>query len=533
MKKKLLPLAMLAGLAGASGAAQAAYLNSDGLGQVLIFPYYTVNGGNFTNINLVNTTGEAKAVKVRFLEGENSQEVLDFNLYLSPYDHWSGAVAMSDVADDGSMAWSTGDGEVAAKIVTNDTSCTAPAIDAEGEMFRNYAYAVDTSGAQPTDSADTNKSWARTREGYVEVIEMGEIGNVADSDPNDDVDDSFNAASAVTHVDGVPRSCDLVRNAWNDGGVWDQDPTVGVVAPTGGLYGYASIIDVAEGTNASYDAIAIDDFTDTAENQSTGSVLPSLIQALPISDVFYYDGTQGMVATNNFASGSADTVSSLFMRDTLSNDYVLDDVLNAETDWVITMPTKRFYVNGQTQPTAGDDGVLGTADDGEEPIALAPFNSPWDGATACEHIDVQYYDREEAYPTAPVVPGEIDFSPLPPQVTETPDGFQFCTEVSIMTINGGSVLDSSANLTYGLNLEDGYEHGWATIDLSNPYYPGESGADRDAREIVGDANVFTGLPVVGFAVQKFENGTLEGGVLANYAGTVVHKYTRDITAVTP
>ncbi|WP_041523952.1 hypothetical protein [Gilvimarinus agarilyticus] len=529
MKKKLLPLAMLAGLAGASGAAQAAYLNSDGLGQVLIFPYYTVNGGNFTNINLVNTTGEAKAVKVRFLEGENSQEVLDFNLYLSAYDHWSGAVAMSENADDGSIPWSTGDGEFPARIITNDTSCTAPAIDADGEDFRNFAYAVDNSGANPVDSSDTNKSLSRTREGYVEVIEMGEIGNVADPDGDPSTDDAFNPASAVTHVDGVPRSCDLVRNAWNDGGVWDQDPTVGVVAPTGGLYGYASIIDVAEGTNASYDAIAVGDFSDTQLNQDTGSVFPSLTQALPFSDVFYYDDVagQGEIAANNFTANSPDTISSLFMRDTLSNDYVLDEAIAANTDWVVTMPTKRFYVNGFTQ--TNDNGTPGdTSDDFEEPIAMAPFNSPWDGSTACEHIDIEYWDREEGYPTAPVVPGEIDFSPLPPQVTVVPDGFNFCTEVSIMTFNGGSVLDSSANLTYGLNLEDGYEHGWARIDLTNAVPPGGNAADYDAREITGDVNTFTGLPVVGFAVQKYENGTLEGGVLSNYAGVVVHKYTRDI-----
>ncbi|UTF59825.1 hypothetical protein [Gilvimarinus sp. DA14] len=533
MKKKLLPLAMLAGLAGAAGTAQAAYLNSDGLGQVLIFPYYTVNGENFTNINLVNTTGDAKAVKVRFLEGENSQEVLDFNLYLSPYDHWSGAVALSENADDGSLPWSTGDGEMPAKIITQDTSCTAPEISEDGEDFRNFAYAVDNSGAQPVLSDDTNKSLSRTREGYVEVIEMGVLSDVADSDPADDTDDSFAVATAVTHVDGVPANCDLVRNAWN-GGVWENDPSLGVDAPAGGLYGYASIIDVAEGTNASYDAVAIDDFIDTQLNQATGSLLPSLAQALPISDVFYYDETAmaGSVATNNFTAGTADTVSSLFMRDTLSNDYVLDEVLNAETDWVITMPTKRFYVNGNT--VTNDNGTPGdTSDDFDEPVALQPFNAPWDGSVACEHIDIEYWDREEAYPVAPVIPGEIDFSPLPPQITETPDGFQFCTEVSIMTFNGGSVLDSSENLTYGLNLEEGYEHGWAQIDLSNPYFPGESGTDREAREIAGDATTFTGLPVVGFAVQKFENGTLEGGVLSNYAGVVKHKYTRMITTSAP
>jgi hypothetical protein len=95
MNRKNLTAAVLAGLAGAAGiagTAQAVNLNPDGLGQVLIYPYYTVNGGNLTLLSVVNTTDAAKAVKVRFLEGQNSQEVLDFNLYMSAYDVWAAAI---------------------------------------------------------------------------------------------------------------------------------------------------------------------------------------------------------------------------------------------------------------------------------------------------------------------------------------------------------------------------------------------------------------------------------------------------------
>jgi hypothetical protein len=86
-------LAGLAGIAGVAGTAQAVNLNPDGLGEVLIYPYYTVNDGNQTLMTVVNTTGDAKAAKVRFLEGHNSREVLDFNLYLSEYDVWVAAIA--------------------------------------------------------------------------------------------------------------------------------------------------------------------------------------------------------------------------------------------------------------------------------------------------------------------------------------------------------------------------------------------------------------------------------------------------------
>src|SRR5215210_6401525 len=94
--------AALAGLGalGATGAAEAVNLNPDGLGQVLIYPYYTTRadgGGNtYTSLlSVVNSTSSAKAVKVRFLEGKNSREVLDFNLFLSAYDVWTAAILPS------------------------------------------------------------------------------------------------------------------------------------------------------------------------------------------------------------------------------------------------------------------------------------------------------------------------------------------------------------------------------------------------------------------------------------------------------
>src|SRR5947207_9602223 len=95
-KRKALMSAVLAGLGVAAGTAEAVYMNPNGLRQVLVYPYYTVNarsGSNYnTYISLVNTTSQSKALRVRFREGKTSAEVLDFNLFLSPNDMWTGAV---------------------------------------------------------------------------------------------------------------------------------------------------------------------------------------------------------------------------------------------------------------------------------------------------------------------------------------------------------------------------------------------------------------------------------------------------------
>src|SRR5678816_2362699 len=96
--------------------ADALMLNPRGTGQVLIYPYYTVNAGYGTLLSIVNTTLHGKALKVRFHEGHDGRVVFAFNLYLSPYDVW---VAQTfDTSADGSGG---------AAIATRDNSCTVPA----------------------------------------------------------------------------------------------------------------------------------------------------------------------------------------------------------------------------------------------------------------------------------------------------------------------------------------------------------------------------------------------------------------------
>ena len=107
MKKNSLTTAVVAGIAGVAGfasLANAVDLNPDGIGQVLLYPYYTVNKGQDTNFSVVNTdTAHGKAVKVRFLEGYNSREVLDFNLYLSAADVWTGVITQVSVTSSPSV----------------------------------------------------------------------------------------------------------------------------------------------------------------------------------------------------------------------------------------------------------------------------------------------------------------------------------------------------------------------------------------------------------------------------------------------
>ena len=174
MNRKNLTAAVCAGLAGAAGlaaTAQAVNLNPDGLGQVLIYPYYTSNDGNQTILSVVNTTENAKAVKVRFLEGFNSREVLDFNLYLSRHDVWVAAIVNRANSPAGDVGNST-------HLVIPDDSCTVPYLyedNAVGlpdgssvgvQTFLDRAYTGSASDNGPT-------SEERMNEGHFEIIRVG------------------------------------------------------------------------------------------------------------------------------------------------------------------------------------------------------------------------------------------------------------------------------------------------------------------------------------------------------------------------
>lgn len=465
MKRKTLTTALLAGLTGTVGIANmsgAVNLNPDGLGQTLIYPYYTVRDGYDTLVSVVNTTGQVKAVKVRFLEGKNSREVLDFNLYLSPFDIWTAAVV-----EDGTGG----------RMVTEDNSCTVPPIPAEGQPFLNFAYAGDSGG----DTLD------RTREGYLEMIEMGVVTNGG----------SAPWATFATHVAGVPADCGALVASWING-VWASNASDGMEPPTGGLFGGASVINVEGGIDGGYNADALDAFSAQEQHTSPGSVLPSLNSANSgfgtVQSIVFDNGS---VVTSEWNRG-ADAVSAIYMHDRIMNEFILDEATLSGTDWVVTFPTKRFYVDPFSSGS---------------PDPVPPFTTVFPpSGTACEVVSLNIWDREER-----TTIGEINFSPLPPEGANV-----LCFEVNVLTFDNSDVLGS----TLSENVpSQGFENGWLRVSFQEPGNQMTS----------ADGDTYFGLPVTGFALQTFTNGTLdlgEGPVLSNYAGLFDHRATRNISAGT-
>ncbi|GAA4818262.1 hypothetical protein GCM10011365_11700 [Marinicella pacifica] len=468
MKKNKLTTAVIAGLAGVAGVASvgnAVHVNPEGTGQVLIYPYYSLHNGLNTTYSVVNTTEAVKAIKVRFLEGKNSREVLDFNVYLSEYDVWTGVIGpwTSNIAN----GYLNHAGEDSGAHASSDNSC-APRLNKSLQEFLPYEIEKDFLLTNDPSTADL----VRSREGHFEVLEMGEVIGAH--------------GAAATHTSsGVPLDCGFLEDSWN-AGAWAVNPNTDMEPATGGLFGAASIVGVEEGFNVSYDAVALQDFWPEGSFNHTnpGSLSPNIADGTTNSVVF----NDGVALSSSWISG-AQAVSAVFMRDEVYNEYNFESDVEGKSQWVVTFPTKYFHVNGTTIP---------------------PFTSQWDGYKACETFTINVWDREEKFNTT-----QGGISPPPPGGSDP----QLCYEANTIEFRppGGVVGDynflGANNLTSVEGVSGGTANGWARVNFKNP-----------ANVMVpANGTPYVGLPVAGFMVQRFTNNNAQPGLLAQYGGLFNHK----------
>ena len=496
MKKHRLSVGLMSALIGtlmAFDTAGAVHLSNNGIGQALVYPYYTVNGHQQTLLSVVNTSNAAKAVKVRFREGYNGRSVMEFDLFLSPFDVWTATVF---AIDDAGVPSIYGSG---AGILTRDRSCVSPAFGDDQTTlpdgtpyarFRNFAYLVPDDGGPYTID--------RTREGHFEVIAMADLSGAL--------------AAAVTHGStGSPTNCAAVGNL-----VAGQ---AGINPPSSGLFGSAGIIDVQRGVYFGYDADALERFTATALYSDTAQAgYPDLgavndgagaLASQATALVVMPDG--GRLSTYPGAdprSRRIDAVSAVFAAENVYNEYQTSAALAANTDWVFTFPTKAYYVDEQL--------IGGPA------VAIPPFVRIYDGSfgASCVTLERRLYDREEK-----VANDNPSFGGVPPPATPPP---KLCHETSVLSflnVPTGTFPTSSGVL--GSNLVTNSRPsvgaaGWMRLGFDPTVEP-------HALLASSNGNVFRGLPVTGFAAISITNNqatTINGvSTLANYSSTTKHRPT--------
>jgi len=502
------------------GSAEAVFQNPNGTGQVLIYPYYTVQqvGGKSMNtlITVVNTTSRAKVAKVRFREGQASREVLDFNLYLSPNDVWTAAVVPAD-------ATTSSPG----RLLSFDKSCTNPAIPATGVDFRNFAYA----GAF---GDGLSEGLARSREGYIEILELATLAG--------------SVATAVTHNSlGVPNNCAAVRTA--NGAIPDPFENGNQSAvPTGGLSGTGTIINVAQGSDIGYNAVALADCFKAKQAPALGTESNTLAQcdarsmvAMTVADDSSANtrGNQVPLAIASTHAVGVDAVSATLMAESVVNEYILDAATGSNTDWVVTFPTRHFYHFPATLE------LLSAFDALEEAVTFRPFTALFTSSGLCEPITLNYFNREEAGAVA----AGSDFSPQPVRA-----GSSICWEANVVSFRSGLAHHPSGTTSAVLGSRNitpvtvgTFENGWVEVKFTGSsdntttypaYLPTDTSTTMDYLGQTSSPSglSFAGLPVVGFMARSFANtqaGTCDV-VPCNYNASFGHKFkTRLSTATNP
>lgn len=507
MKKNVLALsiaaAMIGGFAGAASAqalptsfsnegmetptADTLVQSEGGAGHILVVPYFTSQNDNMSVFHVVNTdTVNGKALKVRFRGAANSDDILDFTVFLSPGDVWTGSVQGNE---NGSY------------FLTNDKSCTFPDIRGEQVQF-------------VTDRLPSNATAAATKEGYIEILNMADITGA-----------STEMYKAVKHVNGVAPCTSATLEKTLSINPLDDVSTqaaadLGFQTPTGKLTADWYILNVNQTTTFSGAATAIaatggngrGNFVlfpqDNLNTSSAESAIPFLT-----ADPLLKDGTKVKAVNFDFpdlstpylaATTTAEIQASDLTRAVantgVSNQFALDTGINAKTDWVLSMPTRRYSVGADyTQAVTSEDyrvfnqlvSTDGT-DAGRFFTRGNTYVNPNNGLICATTTAYTFWDREETSKKGAAVISPSNLK-----------GLDFCGEVNVLSFNdaaGTSVLGASVGRT---NVNVDYQNGWGAITYAKA------------------------LPVVGSSFIKLSNsGGLANGFSGTYGITWPHRFAK-------
>lgn len=439
--------------------AGAVHVSPNGLGQALVYPYYTVQNGFKTAFNVFNTSStHAVAVKVRFREYQNSRDVLDFNLVLSPNDKWSANVIE---AADGTGTASNG----GALLTTSDTSCTIPEIPATGAPFSRDGYSFSTF----QDSGD--QDFDRLKQGYIEIIPMAW---------SDVTTDTIYQGALHAQPSGIPANCATVRTAFTPTTSWDLvNTTVGDGSPSissdadweaipagnNPLFGELALINTDGGVAGGTNAVALADWM-TGVKLTTAQEFPFYLEPT-------LAGADGLWTTTGLAATDA-ALTSL----TVVNEWANNPTNGANVDWAVTFPTKSFHADVAAANIQAGSSAYRTG------AALAPFENAFASGASEITVSPLPYGSEEGEATVTST-GTVSFSPGSFSTPGTPT---FKYEANTVTFGGDSVLDSANPLALD-----------PATDIAGDRVSGH------VRMLI-PGSAATGLPMVGFAMKERDTG---------------------------
>jgi hypothetical protein len=427
-------------------------------GQVLLFPFYSASSGAaeaFSTVVTLSgrgstvgaTAAEPVAIRVAFrvppIDGQQPPPRL-INLLLRGHDSWTFA-ATNGV------------------LVSHDESC---AIGEAGAL-------VPSTSGVPLPGP----------EGWIEVFELGRITS-ADVIARLERADRVQACQELATL--LPT---LATTAW-------------LSAPDNRLRGTSHLVSVSTGTSFTVTPTVLRDFRDAPVHAPATQDVPSLADVHPArADVTLADGGR---RSSMFGSRPIDAVSAVLMSAEWEMDYEISTALAARTDVVLTLPTRRWYVDaGQVDP---------------------PFEHPTRALGAFE-LNAKVFDREGDLPagavakcTPPISVPElgpvIDSSQITLKLGE--DSALYATSARPLTY---AVQDPFSCAIGGLVPqtlpEGGFRSGRVTLQFVDG--PRAPTADSGFGTLFSDEDhVFRGMPVIGTAATSVINVNALPGRIANY-----------------
>ena len=528
-------------------------LAEGGVGHALVVPYYSAQNGNMTVLHVVNTdTKSGKVAKIRFRGASNSDDVLDFQVLLSPGDVWTAAV--------------TKGADGFANLTTADGACSIPAL----QKGVSVPFLAGRLNPNLTGDALANQ----TREGYVEIFNAADIPSDAVYGKTADAQSAL--YTAIEHVNGTaPCTSSAIQAALfnNNFGSLAGDAAaaklavektaanLGLDSPTGGLTADWYIINVPQTTTFSGAATALVGVGGTVGNYvafpqndtikvatpelytadpllvskgiaatskdnigawaaadgTTAAVVEAIALDFPDMSTPYYGGYP--VAGGQSAASQAANLTQALAVSSITNQYAKDASITAKTDWVFSMPTRRYNValdyskQTATQPPArvfsSVSGKVGTT----TPVGVAAAANPGapggtqffytgntkvvDGKICVDTQGAVFRDREETFKSGIPV-----FSP------STAKSSRMCGEANVLSFGEGVANPSVLGATVAredVTAASIYENGWGVLDTTNGG---------------------VGLPIMGYSVIKLSNPQVAAGVSGNFGITWPHRFVK-------
>lgn len=514
MKKNVLALSVAALVAGFAGGAHAItpfaadgadatdlQFGNTGTGHMLVVPYFSTQNGNSTLLSIINTDeANGKAVKVRFRGAANSDDIYDFQVFLSPGDVWTANVS---AGQDGRSV-----------LTTNDASCTKPA-----KATLNSTPFV-TTRLNPAASAEDKAN--NTREGYIEILNMADIPKA-----------TTGLYPIIKHKNGVAKCANLTVAADGvDSSAWTllntdtsyatlTGTTIGLANPTTGLAANWTIINVPKSVAWSGTAAAIEAVKDGAPvkgnvvyfPQTSTSVSAATAAAFTADPLLTQDIVKGALydlpdLSTRYAGAATPSAQAAALADAIAakavmNEYWTDPTIYAATDWVFSMPTRRYAAAVDYKAAGVTPGsvVPAAVYNDLNPTHFAEDNTEMSGDKLCvKNITNSPWDREERQPAAP---DDVVISPSEPGAPVL-----FCGETSVLSFNNGAATTSgvvSANVAVK-DIDVGYQDGWLKLNTPGAKAPG--------------------LPVLGQAFVSAFNPAVSENTAGNFNMGWSHRYER-------